>query len=56
MQSEADRLRTDLQRYKDLRAAIADERTRKVLSELIAEIEDGLRRLADRDDLHHRPS
>jgi hypothetical protein len=54
MQSEADRLRTDLQRYRNLRAAIADERARKVLSELITEIEDGLRRLAARDNVRHR--
>jgi hypothetical protein len=37
------KLRSDLERFKNLRAAITDPRTRLILSEIIAEIQASLR-------------
>jgi hypothetical protein len=43
--SDIAKLRSDLERFMNLRAGIADPRTRLILSEILAEIRASLRRL-----------
>ncbi len=45
MESEDDKLRADLKRYRDLRARLTKKRTQAALEQLIEEAEERLRQL-----------
>jgi hypothetical protein len=49
MQSEADKLRSDLRRFEYLRRLIADQRAHEALTQLVSETEKRLCEITDRD-------
>jgi hypothetical protein len=58
MEFEAEKLRDEVWRYRDLRVRITDERTREALAQLIEEKEERLRHLDEEppEDARHRAS